>query len=198
MRANRVQSALVLVVLCFTLIPAGAATAQGGEPVAIERDYIISVNPILAMFEWYTAELEYRIKDNATIGVGGSFFTFEDGTEGDFFYEETEYSSVNIFYRYYPNGAMNGFFFGAQLGSTSIGQKESTSLFGDSTATTTDESFSAMNAGFLIGYTRILGDAQRLSVSMGVGVNRLFGEDLDDDVSVTLPAIRLINVGIAF
>jgi hypothetical protein len=35
-------------------------------------------------------------------------------------------------------------------------------------------------------------------VSIGIGANRYFGEDLEGDVALTLPIIRLINVGIAF
>ena len=48
-----------------------------------------------------------------------------------------------------------------------------------------------------IGYAWLLGSSQRVGVSLGVGVTRVFGGDLDGG-SMAIPNIRLLNVGIAF
>ena len=61
-----------------------------------------------------------------------------------------------------------------------------------------DESANANSLGVLIGYGWLLGDTERIGVSLGIGANRLYGGDVDDDVNLTVPIVRLINVGIAF
>jgi hypothetical protein len=38
---------------------------------------------------------------------------------------------------------------------------------------------------------------QNVAISMGAGVNRLFGGELEG-ASLALPSLRLVNVGIAF
>ncbi len=42
-----------------------------------------------------------------------------------------------------------------------------------------------------------MGERENVSVALGVGATRLFGGDLDD-VSVTVPTLRLVNIGWAF
>ena len=51
--------------------------------------------------------------------------------------------------------------------------------------------------GFELGYTWLLGPPQRVGISIGGGASRLFGSDLDG-ATLTVPTIRLVNVGIAF
>ena len=189
MNTCRTGRAAFLSVLLLILFQTGAALAQGtAQTDPPERRIIAWTNPVLFVFGWYIFEAESRLEENHTVGISGSFLQFEDGDPGDFEYQEDEYSSVSVFYRYYPTASFEGFFIGAQLGRVEV--KSKTNF--------TDESGSAFSAGVLIGYGWLLGDAERIGVSLGFGANRLFGDDVEDDERLTLPVIRLINVGIAF
>jgi hypothetical protein len=61
----------------------------------------------------------------------------------------------------------------------------------------TGDSGTVFGAGFELGYNWLLGAKKQLYVSLGAGADRLFGADLED-VSVVIPTVRIINVGIAF
>jgi hypothetical protein len=62
-----------------------------------------------------------------------------------------------------------------------------------------EESGDFFGFGLDVGYSWLLGAQERFAVSLGAGAVRLFGGDLEDaDVNLTLPTIRLINVGVAF
>jgi len=50
--------------------------------------------------------------------------------------------------------------------------------------------------GFDLGYTWLLGAQERVGVSIAAGATRLFGSELDG-ATVTLPSIRLVNIGLA-
>jgi hypothetical protein len=192
--------AVVLLFLVLVLFQSSAALAQEtAEAVPVERKVIVWTNPILFVFTWYSAEVEIRLKDNHTVGIGGSYLQTDDGDKDDptSDYEELQYSSFNVFYRYYPTKSFKGFFIGGQVGRTSV-SSEITEYDANLNPVLVDESGSAMLAGVLIGYGWLLGDAQRIGVSIGIGANRLFGGDVPDDAAATLPVVRLINVGIAF
>ena len=51
--------------------------------------------------------------------------------------------------------------------------------------------------GFELGYNWLLGAKKNISIGMGAGATRLFGGDLNG-ASLTIPTVRLVNVGIAF
>jgi len=171
------------------LFQTGTALAQETDEVVLpERKVIVWTNPILFVFTWYTAEVEIRLQNNHTVGIGGSYLQTEDGDKGETDYEKIKYQSFNVFYRYYPTASFKGFFIGGQLGTTTVGAEDNF----------TDDSGTAMLAGVLLGYGWVLGDGQRIGVSLGIGANRLFGGDIDEDANLTLPVVRLINVGIAF
>lgn len=201
MYSSRAARVVFLFALCLILFQTGAAWAQNTSQAYLpERRVIAWINPILAVFGWYMVEAEIRLAENHAVGVSGSFLQFDTGEEGDLDFEDTEYVSVNVFYRYYPTASFKGFFIGGQLGTVQVDHKEveEDPITGIPTGQITDESVNATSAGVLIGYGWLLGDAQRIGVSIGIGANRLFGGDVDDDVQLTLPVLRLINVGIAF
>ncbi len=172
-----------LLAACFFVAAAspGSAADEGAQaPPA--RLNIISTNPILDMFTWLNVEYERVIMASGTIGAAASYVTFDDGNN--------TYTSANVFYRYYPAGiAPEGFFFGGRLGMTSVKDEEE----GNSSTG------SAFGFGIDIGYTWLIGRPKRMALSLGIGAVRYFGGDLEDmDVSMTLPTIRLVNIGIAF
>ena len=194
MNRCRTGLALCLLVLGLILFQAGVSSAQEAAPVDPARRVAVWTNPILFVFGWYTGEVEIRLQENHTVGVSGSFLQFEEGDEGDFDYEDNEYRSISAFYRYYPDASFKGFFIGGQIGSVQVDQKTTDEFTGE----ITEESYNASTVGVLIGYGWLLGKTERVGVSIGIGANRLFGGDTDDDDRTTLPVIRLINVGIAF
>jgi len=195
----RAAKVAALFALIFVLMQTGAALAQDTEALP-QRRTVFWVNPILAVFTWYMGEVEIRLQNNHTVGVSGSFLQTDDGEKDDPLstYEEIKYSSVNVFYRYYPAESFKGFFIGGQFGFADVGRKGRDYDFISDTIVPVDESGTALLAGVLIGYGWVLGDAQRVAVSLGIGANRFFGEDVPDDAAMTLPVVRALNVGIAF
>jgi len=51
--------------------------------------------------------------------------------------------------------------------------------------------------GFEIGYTWLFGADRHFALSLGAGATRLFGGDVEG-ASLTIPTLRLFNVGVAF
>jgi hypothetical protein len=171
---QRILSAFVAAVL-FTAAP---ALAQGDAPDSVPHAQTVSANPFGLVFGWFNAEYERKLTPATTWGVSGSMFDF------DLF----EYRNANALARYYPQGAaLKGFFLGGRTGVYHVahdddGRHENATFFG---------------AGFELGYTWLMGRDQRVGVSLGAGANRLFGADLDG-ARLTIPTVRLVNVGIAF
>ena len=181
MTMRRILPAICLAALLACLAPAAAMSDEGTE-----RKVAISINPILAMFTWYTGEIEFAVGPTMAAGVSGSYLAFGDEDDGD---EET-YANGTVFVRYYPQATFKGFFFGLCAGYYRVTDQE-LELVGD------DDSEGVMGAGIDIGYSWLLGRDERMYVSVGAGAMRLFGGDLDAS-DVVLPTIRLINVGFAF
>ena len=155
--------------------------------MSYERKLVVSTNPILDMFTWYNGELELAAGLTSTMGIAGTYITF--GNEDDL--DEETYANASIFWRYYPREAFGGFYFGVRTGYYKV--------TADNNVTGEEESGSFFGAGIDVGYGWLLGESERMYVSLGVGAVRLFGGDLEDvDVTLTLPTIRFINVGIAF
>lgn len=187
---------LILVVL---MIPA-VVTAQGEG----STKFVINTNPIIDMFTWYNAEVEIKVSDTGTMGVSGSYVTFEfsatDMTTGTELTADDKYMNLYGFYRYYPTEALKGFFFGGRAGVNLVtANAEATSDTGEFYIDEADGTF--YGVGIDIGYSWLLGKNENFYVSLGIGAIRLFGGDLDEDtydVTLTLPTIRLINIGLGF
>jgi hypothetical protein len=89
-----------------------------------------------------------------------------------------------------PQGcALDRFFFGVRVGVHHVSNSD-VSPSGNDSAT-----FGGL--GFDLGYTWLLGAQERVGVSIAAGATRLFGSELDG-ATVTLPSIRLVNIGLAF
>ena len=175
MRFKLKVSMLIAVVLGASF-PGHASAQAPGTKVPVPHNQVLSANPILLLFEWANVEYERKISPTGTVGVAGSWVSFDDGNE--------EYRGLSAFYRYYPQGAaLTGFYFGGKFGYHWV------SDYGDTG--------SAFGLGIDIGYSWLLGESRSFYVGLGVGASRLFGNDLEDD-SVTIPTIRLVNIGFAF
>jgi hypothetical protein len=157
------------------LLAGSPAFAQDGTRVPVPHDQVLSANPFGLMFEWFNADYERKINEGSTWGVSGSYLSI--GGDAD-------YLNVQATYRFYPQGAaLSGFYLGGKGGLHSVDVAASSGRF--------------FGLGFELGYNWLLGAKKNVSIGMGAGATRLFGGALDG-ASLTIPTVRLVNVGIAF
>jgi len=184
MHVVRTRAHGLLIAMFLLVVVIGAATPSGARAQSVTPPKnVISSNPILDVFTWYNLEYERRVAPNGTAGLAGTFIEFNDGDD--------RYMAVTAFYRYFPeNDAPAGFFFGGRVG-----------VFGvtaESDVTNDKESITLTGIGVDIGYSWMIGSTRSFAISLGIGAVRLFGDAGDEDIAMTLPTIRLINVGFAF
>jgi len=175
--------------LCFVFLLFVTLVAMSAMPAfGYDRKVVVSTNPFLDMYTWFNGEVELAVSPNTTIGVAGNYTTFGDIDDED---DEENYTNVGVLARYYPREAFGGFYFGLRGGYYGVTKTD--------WMTEEEETAKAFGVGFDIGYSWVLGANERFYVGLGAGMMRLFGGDLEDlDVSVNLPIIRIINVGLAF
>jgi hypothetical protein len=177
----------LILLIASTSIPVNAQDSTGDLP---PNNHLLTTNPFLLLFGWWNVEYEYRLANHSTLGLAGSYTTFEDD-EDEVDAAKSTYFSGYVIYRYYPSAkAHSGFYFGGRLGVTSVEFE----YFDDSPS----ETGTAYGFGLDVGYTWLLGQNQNFAVSVGVGATRLFGGDLEDEQVAFLPIIRLVNIGVAF
>ena len=178
-KASSSRFAIALAIFSgLSLLSVADARAQTREPDSMpaDRTQIISANPFGLMFEWFNAEYERRISPSTTLGASVSWFSLDSG--------EMDYANGNAIVRYYPSGrALTGFFLGGRGGLYRVADDFDSGVF--------------FGAGFEIGYNWLLGAQRRVGISIGVGATRLFGGELSG-ASLTIPNVRLLNLGIAF
>ena len=163
--------AMVIVVGCF--LPTGVSAQEEATRLPIPHEQVFSVNPFLLLGEWVNVEYERKVSTVGTVGAMGSWLTVGDGT----------LTSLAGFYRYYPQGsALSGFFLEGRGGFYHVSED--------------DDSGQAFGTGIHIGYNWLFGSSRSFYLSMGLGANRLFGEDIEG--RVVLPSFRLLRIGIAF
>lgn len=164
--------AVLIAVMIAVSVP--AASAQDGTKTPVEHNQTISVNPFGLMLKWFNAEYERKLTNTITIGATGSTFGIGDA----------DLQRFNALFRYYPQGAaLTGVYLGGRGGVARVSDG--------------DESAHAFAAGVEIGYSWLFGAKRNVGLSIGAGVDRLFGGDLDH-FDIVWPNIRLVNVGIAF
>jgi hypothetical protein len=171
---------MVLVAILSAAAP-GAVQAQDEMSRAAGRN-VLSANPFLLIATWFNAEYERVISATSTVGVRLSTVSigFGDSIDGD---DDADYYSGRGFWRYYPNGAPAGFYFGFDAGVTSLDES--------------GESHTVLGAGFELGYNWLLGARRNFYISLGAGADRLFGGDIGD-ASAVIPTVRIVNIGVAF
>jgi hypothetical protein len=167
---------LVLVGLLTAVLPTPAAAQTEGTKMPVGHQQVISANPFGLMFKWFNAEYERKFNPAATWGVSGSFFSLGDGG--------VDYANGSAFCRYYPQGAgLTGFFVGGRGGVYRVAADGASDTF--------------FGLGFEVGYSWLLGAKRHFGVSVGAGATRLFGGSLKG-ASLTVPSVRLLNLGFAF
>jgi hypothetical protein len=173
---DRCPSLVRIFVLTLVIFAASASTlfAQEGTKTPVTHNQTISANPFGLMLKWFNAEYERKLTNTMTIGASGSNFGLGDA----------DLQRVNALFRYYPQGAaLTGVFLGARGGVARVSDDH--------------ESAQAFATGVEIGYSWLFGSKRNVGLSIGAGVDRLFGGDLDN-FDMVWPNVRLVNVGIAF
>lgn len=166
--------------------------AQEGPP---EVKNVITFNPFLAAFGWYTGEFERVLTPKFSVAASGSFV--ELGSDEDF--DTVTYAGADATLRLYPQErGPSGLFFGVSLGVRSIEDEFGDTNIGPDGPEARSESTTLTAAGFEIGFTYLFGVKQNYVLSVGAGVVKFFGGDDLDNVTATLPTIRLVNLGFAF
>jgi len=166
---------LALVVLCCALDAPSIAFAQSeGTLVPVPNKQIVSANPFLLMFRYLNFEFERKVGQKTSLGFSASTVGFD----------EANYHNFQAFYRYYPQEAsLSGFYIGARGGLHSVSDDVAAGH--------------AYGLGFELGYSWLFGSKRNFAVSLGAGATRLFGGDMHHH-SLTIPTLRLLNVGWSF
>ncbi len=167
------------VAACAALATFGTASTVHAQETAPPYPQVLSVNPFGLLAEYVNAEYERAMTSTTSLGVSASYF-------GAF--DEADYFSLEGKYRYYPQArSLAGFALGGSLGYAQVSATD-----GD------DDKASAFSVGVEVDYNWLVGPSRRFFIGTGIGAKRLFGGDVDSDVPVVLPTLRLVNVGFAF
>jgi hypothetical protein len=178
------------------LLPAGLSAQTNATKPPVDHTQIVSTNPFGYIFQWYNAEYERKSSPGTT--VGGSASYFHDGDLGN----------VTAFARWYPQGAaLDGFYLGARAGAAVFttyryeyqapGPRPANPSVPPTYPVRYEETTVSPAVGLELGYNWLLGAKQNVSVGVGFGLMRTFGDN-NSFYSPVLPAIRLVNIGIAF
>ena len=160
--------------VCTVAAPSVAFAQADGTRIPVANKQVVSANPFLLMFEYANFEFERTASQKASVGFSASSVGFDDAT----------YRNFQAFYRYYPQGAsLTGFYIGARGGVHRVSNGE--------------DAGNAVGLGFELGYGWLFGAKRNFALSLGAGATRLFGGDLGHH-SLTIPTLRLVNVGWSF
>ena len=159
--------AFAAVAMCVAT--ASPAAAQFEPVPTAPHQNVISANPFGLLFNLFNVEYERALSATSAAGIGGSTIRLNDD----------RYLNADVFWRYYPSATpFRGFTLGAKVGVTSVG------------------SSTYLGYGADVNYSWLLGPRDNLYVSLGFGLKRLVGNDLDTEGYV--PTVRLVNIGRAF
>ncbi len=158
-------------------IPLSLAGAQASSPTQA-----LSLQPLNAVFGFYSAEYERAAGAAVTWGIGANY-AGNSISGGD-----ARYTSAEFKLRAYPSGvALNGFSIGGAVGYTSISAADGTS--GGSS------SVGGPTFGVLLEYQWLLGDKKEWTFALGGGAKALFiSEDNSNntvDFAAKYPTLRI-------
>ena len=176
---------VVITSLGFLTASGIAQESAGGSPAGYSQ--VVSANPFgMILLPWYNGEYERTITESITLGLSGSRLPWGDGSG---FY------SVGAALRYYPNsGAFRGFFLGPRIGMYWVTQDQNGEIEDDPWTQgqqRVEEDATGLGIGFELGNAWLLGSERHLSISIGFGATRVLN-------GMTIPVLRLVNVGWAF
>jgi hypothetical protein len=149
------------------------------------RPNVFTIQPLNAVFQFYSAEYERAATKAVTWGVGANH------ASGFLWDDDGSYTSAEFKLRYYPAGiALQGFSVGGAVGYTSVKDN-------NSGATSTSEG--APSVGVLLEYQWLMGQQKNFAVALGLGAKAVFLDTSDstNDFTARYPTAR-ISVGWAF
>jgi hypothetical protein len=172
---TRIRSVCVIALTLLTL----GAPLRAQEVAETRAKNVFSANPFGLLFEFFNAEYERAVGESSTVGVGGS--TISDDFDGT----EDRYLNADVFYRFYPNGALNGWAFGVKVGLTTINDPGNAGTY--------------VGYGFDVNRSWLLGKGNNFYVGVGFGLKRLVGLEDPDGIGLNMiPTFRIVNIGVAF
>lgn len=181
------RSSLPLTAFLVTLLAGAPPLSAQSDPV-VPRQNVLSTNPILFVFGWYTLEYERQLGAGTTIALGGSYFEYDDDDSGD-----EDYATADLKLRYYPNERVfRGFSIGASVGVARV--DEVVDFFSGE-----QRSVTAPTVGLAMDYGWLIGRRDNVHIDLGIGARRAFyGDEDDSDIELeVLPYLRL-SVGLAW
>ena len=168
-----------------------------GTDTADTPSRIVSINPFLLLFGYFSGEYEQRVSRTLSVAVAGSYVNFNDD----------RYSNIDVKARLYPNEvALRGFGFAASVGASAIRTHASecysydVPIGGSSPCTNRNKTFSSPSVALELQYQWLLGSRRRTAITLGGGLKRYLGSHGDFSlagVSLFLPTFRS-TIGYAF
>ncbi len=159
--------------------------------------HIVSINPFLLLFGYFSGEYEQRVRPTLSFAVAGSYVKF--GSD--------RYSNIDLKARLYPNEvALRGFGFAASAGVSAIRTYEADcylydpSIGASAPCTNRNKTFSSPSVAFELQYQWLLGSRRRTAITLGGGLKRFLGSNGEFSlagVSRFLPTFRS-TIGYAF
>lgn len=175
----RARTFVTVIATAFGLagIAGSAASAQDSFQTPVPYQRIVSLNPLLLVFQGIiSADYEQRLASSTTLGVSLSSYSLS----------KAEYLTLEGRARYYVTGrAFDGIAVGAVAGIVRLDEKKS------------DENSVAMNLGFTVERQWLLGADERVAIAAGAGASRLFFHEDRPAYRNVLPILRL-SVGWGF
>lgn len=156
---------------------------------------VISANPFLPLFGYFSGEFEHSIKSSVAIAVAGSHIKFDNG----------RYSNLDVKLRLYPTErGLEGFNVAASLGIANI--KDDGGYYADcvfdpvtpSVCQSGKERFGTGAFGIEMGYQWLLGPTKVMAVAIGGGAKRyMASKEKFQFTQQVVPTLRL-TIGYAF
>lgn len=169
-------------------------TAAAQAPATPQRyTQIVSVNPFLLPFGWFSGEYERAPNPAYTVGVGAAYVSggaFEDADDDD---ARDVWAEAKA--RYFPNErAPRGFSVGLTAGVHSARGTDGSAFGGRVSGPSTD---TAPTVGVIADYDWLLGRRQRFAVGVGLGFKRVLTDVSDSPLLQVYPDGR-VQIGLAF
>lgn len=156
---------------------------------------ILSINPFILLFGYFSGEYETRVSSTLSVAVAGSYINFDND----------RYTNVDVKARLYPNElAMRGFGIAASLGGSAIRSHNVDCVFtptpAEPTCTSKSKTFTSPAVAIELQYQWLLGSRKHTAVTLGGGLKRFLGSSEKFDqasVSRFLPTGR-VSIGYAY
>ena len=181
----------VLTALAAALLCAAPSHAQSDTTTTTpQRPFLITVNPLGVLVDYYNVELERALSDVTSISLAA-----EHSATGD-----TDISAVDVRFRYYPQAQVfSGLSLGASLGYGSFDDAEE--YYYDTPdgpgREVIGEDLAGPTLGLEVNYNWLVGRDRRLFVGLGIGARRLLSGGNTSGPTI-VPGGRYFGVGYTF